>query len=141
MKSTHIIPLDFSGVLECRPWAILVLLLLLCGLSVLFYRSIRQTPFLDGAPRPLGEDYPILGALRFFSDRYNMYFDGISSSRTGNFSFYFGKHQIVAISGLEGRKVFFQNKAMDLSQGLVALGAVILRNMISAYFSKVIHFS
>ncbi|KAE8359940.1 cytochrome P450 [Aspergillus caelatus] len=121
MRNTQIMPLGFSMVRRYEFWATLVLLLLLCGLSVLFSQFIRQAHFPDGAPRPLGEGYPILGALRFFSDRYNMYFDGISLSRTGSFSFYFGKHQIVGISGLEGRKVFFQDKAMDLSQGYTLL--------------------
>lgn len=140
VRHAPIMPLDVP-VLRCEPWATLALLLLLCGFSALFCQFIRQPSFPDGAPRPLKEGYPTLGALRFFSDRYNMYFDGISSSRTGSFSFYFGKHQIVGISGLEGRKVFFQSKEMDLSQGLVVVSAVTFRKIMSAYYSKVTHSS
>ncbi|KNG82267.1 hypothetical protein ANOM_009873 [Aspergillus nomiae NRRL 13137] len=121
MEDTQIMPLDLSTALQSGFWVIVILLPLLCGLCVLFLQLNRQTPFPDEAPRPLAEGYPILGVLRFFSDRYSMYFDGISLSKTGSFSFHFGKHQIVGISGLEARKVFFQSKAMDLSQGYTLL--------------------
>ncbi|GAB1196492.1 hypothetical protein APSETT444_005763 [Aspergillus pseudonomiae] len=121
MRDTQIMSLDLSMALQSGLWAIVILLPLLGGLCVLFLQFNRQTPFPDEAPRPLAEGYPILGVLRFFSDRYSMYFDGISLSKTGNFSFYFGKHQIVGISGLEARKVFFQSKAMNLSQGYTLL--------------------
>lgn len=73
--------------------------------------------FPKGSPKRLTEGYPILGVVRFFSARRDFYIDGIQQSPSGQFSFYFGKHRIVALSGEQGRKSFFENKELDMPEG------------------------
>ncbi|KAM5455774.1 putative sterol 14alpha-demethylase [Microsporum audouinii] len=108
-------------ILQNQGLSAIILSLLLVSLVALLACLPRQLPFPDGAPKLLSEGYPVIGMLRFFSDRYNFYTDGIAASNTGSFSFYFGQHQIVGVSGPEGRKVFFQSKSMDLNEGYTAL--------------------
>jgi hypothetical protein len=69
------------------------------------------------APKLVRENFPVLGALRFFTARWDFYRHGVSQSKTGNFSFYVGKNQIVGISGDKGRKLFFESKALGLAEG------------------------
>ncbi|KAM5466145.1 putative sterol 14alpha-demethylase [Microsporum ferrugineum] len=108
-------------ILQNQGLSAIILSLLLVSLVALLACLPRQLPFPDGAPKLLSEGYPVIGMLRFFSDRYNFYTDGIAASNTGSFSFYFGQHQIVGVSGPEGRKMFFQSKSMDLNEGYTAL--------------------
>ncbi|KAH6982363.1 cytochrome P450 6A1 [Ilyonectria sp. MPI-CAGE-AT-0026] len=77
--------------------------------------------FPKGSPKRLTEGYPILGVVRFFSARRDFYIDGIQQSPSGQFSFYFGKHRIVALSGEQGRKSFFENKELDMPEGYATL--------------------
>lgn len=85
-------------------------------IALLFY-SIRQAPFPDSAPSLLSGNLPIVGAVRFFVSRATFLKDGAANSKTGNFSFYVGKHQVVGLSGLEGRKVFYDSKELSSHQG------------------------
>lgn len=90
--------------------AITVLLLLL-GYSA------RPVPFPESAPPLVNENLPIIGALRFFTSRGTFLRHGASMSETGNFSFYCGKHQVVALAGPEGRKTFYDSKDLSSHQG------------------------
>lgn len=109
--------LGIGTILQNQGWVIGTSLLFIMGLVSLLVNLPRHLPFPPKAPKLLAEGYPVLGMLRFFSDRYKFFMDGIAVSSNGNFSFYFGKHQIVGVSGIEGRKTFFQSKAMDLNEG------------------------
>lgn len=74
-----------------RDWptilSFLSILLLLYALTSL----TKRRPHLPSNTPPLfkASDWPILGSLRFFTDRYRFYNEGILSSKTGNFSFFF----------------------------------------------------
>ncbi|KAK0720332.1 cytochrome P450 6A1 [Lasiosphaeris hirsuta] len=86
--------------------------------------AVQRPPLPEGTPKLLTAgpwDWPVLGALRFFSDRSNFIMDGVHSSSTGSFSFYFGQHHIVAVSGVEGRKSFFESKQLSMSEGYAVL--------------------
>ncbi len=73
--------------------------------------------FPKGSPKRLAEGYPILGVVRFFSARRDFYLDGIHQSPSGQFRFYIGKHRIVALSGEQSRKAFFENKELNMPEG------------------------
>ena len=64
-----------------------------------------------------GSISPVLGCPRYFSDRLAFVTEGIRSTATGNFSFYFGKLQIVNLAGSEGRKLFFESKDLNFAEG------------------------
>lgn len=79
--------------------------------------STRQVPFPNSAPSLLSENFPVVGSLRFFVSRATFLKDGASTSKTGNFSFYVGKHRVVGLSGLEGRRTFYESKDLSSHQG------------------------
>lgn len=85
-------------------------------IALLLY-STRKEPFPNSAPSLLSENLPVVGAFRFFTSRATFLKDGAANSKTGNFSFYVGKHQVVGLSGLEGRRVFYESKELSSHQG------------------------
>jgi hypothetical protein len=84
----------------------------------IYYLSSR-TSFPPKAPRVAHHNYPIVGALGFFTERWTFCQRAIADSPTGNFSFHLGKHPIIGVSGEEGRKVFFDNRQLSLAEGYV----------------------
>jgi cytochrome P450 len=83
----------------------------------LFYRP----PFPKNAP-PLARDtLPILGSMKFFTQRWDFIRDASALSKSGHFSFYAGQWPVVAVRGEEGRKIFFESKALGFAEGYGAL--------------------
>ncbi|KXJ96447.1 cytochrome P450 6A1 [Microdochium bolleyi] len=66
-------------------------------------------------------DWPILGALRFYSARPDFMLNAARHTPGGNFSFYIGKKHLVALTGEEGRKTYFDNKDLGFSEGFAEL--------------------
>ncbi|KAK3946656.1 hypothetical protein QBC32DRAFT_319786, partial [Pseudoneurospora amorphoporcata] len=120
MDSLHfLIPLDIQT-LHLHNWPhILSFLSIILILSLLTTILTNYRPPLPSNAPPLFQtsDWPILGSLRFFTDRYRFYNQGILASKTGNFSFYFGKHHLVGLSGVEARKAFFEKKELNMTKG------------------------
>lgn len=93
-------------------WSILIIcVIFLAG------RLLGQIPFPENAPNLVNEGYPGLGMLRFVYNGYQFFVDGSAMSKSGNFSFYCGKHQVVGLSGRHGRQAFFESKSLDLAKG------------------------
>ncbi|KAG4435810.1 hypothetical protein IFR05_008702 [Cadophora sp. M221] len=69
------------------------------------------------SPKQISDQYPIFGALRYFSARWDFYRDAIAESKTGNFSFYLGKYGVIGFSGRQARKEFFESKVLSLHEG------------------------
>ncbi|KAK0636368.1 cytochrome P450 6A1 [Bombardia bombarda] len=93
-------------------------ILLLSGVVYGFVRLTSRPKWPKTAPKFLKtEDWPVLGALRFFSDRRNFVLHGTSQAESNNFSFYFGKHQLVGMGGQDARKAFFESKELSMSEG------------------------
>ncbi|KAK0649876.1 cytochrome P450 [Cercophora newfieldiana] len=91
---------------------------------VLSQITVQRKPLPKGAPpliKPGAGDWPVLGSLRYFSDRQRFMLSHIAESITGSFSFYFGKHHIVGLGGIEGKKTFFESKHLDFSEGYAVL--------------------
>jgi sterol 14-demethylase len=80
------------------------------------YLSSRLS-FPHQAPKLASQNYPIVGALGFVTERWTFCQRASVQSPTGNYSFHLGKHRVVGVSGEEGRKVFFENKQLGLSEG------------------------
>jgi hypothetical protein len=76
-----------------------------------------QYHFSPNSPKRITEGYPILGALRFFTARWDFFQHARAQTPSGNFSFYLGKHPIVGISGDKGRQLFFENRDLDFAEG------------------------
>jgi hypothetical protein len=93
-------------------WALLITLA--CTFAV---QLVRRPSFPKTAPKFFKDvDMPILGALRFYSHRLDVMTRGMAA-HGGNFSFYIGKNQVVGMSGLAGRKTFFESKELNMSEG------------------------
>ncbi len=69
------------------------------------------------APPLTTENYPILGAIRFFTARWDFFHQASAHSRSGNFSFYLGNHPVIGLSGDVARQVFFESKQLGFAEG------------------------
>jgi len=69
-------------------------------------------------------DWPIVGTPDFYyGKRADFFRDALKESKTGNFSFYVGKKQIIGTSGAQGRKLFFESKDLNFPQAYVLLSS------------------
>ncbi|KAH8756595.1 cytochrome P450 6A1 [Diaporthe sp. PMI_573] len=110
----------FASAFSYQNWPASIYILLLSVIAV-FIKIQWQPSFPKTAPKQIKEGYPLLGALRLFTSRGDFYKDALNRSNTGNFSFYFGKHQLVGMSGVEGRKTFFDSKDLNMSEGYAVM--------------------
>ncbi|KAK3953971.1 hypothetical protein QBC32DRAFT_312496 [Pseudoneurospora amorphoporcata] len=92
------------------PSFLTILLLSLLSLLTTFLTNWRPPSLLQSI-RLANSKLP-----QFFTDRYRFYNKGIHSSKTGNLSFFFGKHHLTGLSGVEARRAFFENKAVDMTK-------------------------
>lgn len=69
------------------------------------------------APPRVREGWPILGALRFFTARWEFFQHARDQAPSGNFSFFLGKHPVVGLSGDAARKIFFESKDLGFAEG------------------------
>ena len=83
------------------------------------YSLLDRPSFPHNAPA-LFDSAPVVGALRFFSDRNNFLRGLAERSPSGQASFYFGKLRIVGLAGPEGRKTFFESRELDFNTGYYA---------------------
>ncbi|KAK1948823.1 cytochrome P450 6A1 [Colletotrichum sublineola] len=108
-------------VLDYLHWPTTVYCGIITAVLVLLASALRQPPFPSNAPPLAKESYPILGALRFFKSRRSFCQDSSRSTKTGNYSFHVGKHRVVGLSGLEGRKAFYESKELSMFEGYSVL--------------------
>ena len=96
----------------------------LAVLAGVFFYLFNKPPFPKNAPKLTSESWPILGSLQFFTQRWDFYQRAIARSHSGNFSFYAGQWPVVALSGDEGRRVFFESKALGFAEGNFGLSSM-----------------
>lgn len=95
--------------------AVIVILLLSAPYCLfLFYRPPSAPP---NAPKYISGSLPVLGAVRFWTARWDFFRDAMSQTKTGNFSYKVGPHSVVGVSGDAGREVFFGSAQLSLSEG------------------------
>lgn len=103
-----------------QAWPAALWVVLATSLAIFIYRLVQRPPLPSNAPKLWKEgDWPLIGAVRFYIDKHDMFLEAQKSTSTGNFSFYVGKKQVVALSGSEGRKTFFESKELHLNKGFV----------------------
>lgn len=73
--------------------------------------------FSPKSPKIVSEGYPIFGALRFFTARWEFFQHARAQSPSGNFSFFLGKHPVVGLSGDKGRQLFFESRELGFAEG------------------------
>lgn len=89
--------------------------------------KMRPPPPPNIPPQWTADDWPLLGALRFFKQRTEMIHQAVTArssekSRSGNFSFFLGEKLVIcAGSAAEARANFLQNKDISLLEGYVPI--------------------
>ncbi|KAK1573915.1 cytochrome P450 6A1 [Colletotrichum navitas] len=109
-----------SAALRPHDWPMGVWVLLLTGLAYAVGALVHRPSFPKSAPK-LFKSHPVVGSPRFFSNRGNFMTEGRRLAKSGNWSFYFGKMRIVGLSGVEGRRLFFESRELDFTKGYGAL--------------------
>jgi hypothetical protein len=99
-----------------HPYLALPLVLLLVCLTA--YTKLFSRPALHPKAPPLTHGvYPILGALKFFTRRWDFFRDAARLSPTGNFSFFVGRKLVVGLTTEASRQVFFDNRHFGFAEG------------------------
>lgn len=96
-----------------------VLVLVFVTVHTLF---IRRLP--ANAPLAARDNYPVTGPWGFWTERWDWYRRRRDQSKTGNFSFHAGPNTIVALTGEEGRKLFFESRELGFAEGYAVLFGV-----------------
>ncbi|KAI1296336.1 cytochrome P450 6A1 [Xylaria venustula] len=109
--------------IQPQQWSATVWILVLTTVTGLLFRVFRRPSLPANAPKWYKKgDWPIVGALEFYyGRRADFVREALQASKTGNFSFYIGKKQLIGISGPEGRKIFFESKDLNFPQAFAEL--------------------
>lgn len=115
--------LDVVGCVVKSPTLLLLFTLALAFIFVIFHTLfIRRLP--SNAPPAAHDDYPVTGPWGFWTRRWDWYRSHRDQSKTGNFSFHAGPNTIVALTGEEGRKLFFESRELGFAEGYAVLFGV-----------------
>lgn len=96
-----------------------VIAILVAGVYILL--APQQDLLGPKAPPRVREGYPIIGALRFFTARWDFFQHARDHTPTGNFSFFLGKYPVVGLTGDKARKLFLESRELGLSEGYAVL--------------------
>lgn len=99
-------------------WPISLIPLLL---AFVFLINRAVSHILTRGPLPSGalaaKGWPLLGSIDFFRCRGDFLKDGREQSPNGHFSFYYGPHPIVALSGEAARQAYLNVRGLNLFAG------------------------
>ncbi|KAF7560199.1 hypothetical protein G7046_g3949 [Stylonectria norvegica] len=76
----------------------------------------RQTLHPKAPPLAHGV-YPVLGAVQFFSRRWDFFRNAARASPTANFSFFVGRKPVIGLTSEASRQVFFDNRFFGFAEG------------------------
>jgi sterol 14-demethylase len=115
-----------STTLQPQQWPGTIWALLLTTAATVFYKVFWRPAFPKNAPKWYKKgDWPILGSVEYYyGRRLDFVREALRNSKTGNFSFYIGKKQMIGVSGPAGRKVFFESKDLNFPQAYVSLFSI-----------------
>jgi hypothetical protein len=105
-----------EAIIDYQRWRITIHLLLLIGIIMLGWRLSRQA-IPTNTPKLLNGGSSIFGAVEFFRKRTEWCQAAMASTKTGNFTFYYGENQIVNLAGFQGRKTFFESQELSFAAG------------------------
>ncbi|POR32011.1 Obtusifoliol 14-alpha demethylase [Tolypocladium paradoxum] len=133
-----------SALSALQSWLAGALVLLLTMAVLLVGRlTWRRPAFPSSAPRLL-KGWPVIGSPGFFRARSDFLRDCRAKSPDGQFSFYYGAHPIVAVSGPSARSSYYTTRGLDVTSGFSALIAAspnvdhLLKRDITAHFTLMI---
>ncbi|KIW08112.1 hypothetical protein, variant [Verruconis gallopava] len=86
-----------------------------------YWSLFKRKPFDEKAPPVVRSDWPIVGALGFWTARRDWWNAVIAQTGSPDFSFHIGKHRLVGVNSDEGRKVFFESKEVGFAEGYAVL--------------------
>ncbi|KAH8901220.1 cytochrome P450 6A1 [Thozetella sp. PMI_491] len=99
-----------------QPYLVLpAVFILLCVTA--YTRLFSREPLHAKAPPLTHGVYPILGATKFFTRRWEFFRDAARASPTGNFSFFVGRKPVVGLTSEASRQVFFDNRHFGFAEG------------------------
>ncbi|TVY15052.1 Sterol 14-demethylase [Lachnellula arida] len=97
-------------------------LFLLTSLYLLYTFLSPSYTFPQKSPSPSTISHlPIVGAIQFFTRRWDFFRHSRDAAKTGNFRFFLGKNPVVGLSGVEGRKMFFESRELSMHDGYAIL--------------------
>ncbi|KAG6014413.1 hypothetical protein E4U43_006570, partial [Claviceps pusilla] len=99
-----------------QKWPASVLVLIITTMAVLLFRYASRPAWHPQAPKALS-GWPVLGSPGFFRNRWSFLRRHASATASGHFSFFYGPHSIVALSGTAARQTFFTSRSLDLNEG------------------------
>jgi hypothetical protein len=118
--------LQDQGYSASAVFAVLTAIAVPFTIYALFFSSRYEFP--SKAPKLVDEGWPLLGALRFFTARWEFFQHARSHSPSGNFSFRLGKYPLIGLTGEKGRQVFFENRDLGFAEGYDPIMANSTRN-------------
>ncbi|RMZ83615.1 hypothetical protein DV738_g927, partial [Chaetothyriales sp. CBS 135597] len=93
------------------------------SLVLTFLAYVSYTPKVDPrSPAFTTETYPIIGSWKFFTEKMKFWRSCIEKSKNGSFSFWLGKTHVVGVSGEAARKMYLDNRSLNLIEGIVLIG-------------------
>lgn len=94
---------------------------LLVSTTVLFTAYVLVVTYLRripaNAPPVASDDFPLTGAVRFWTKRWEWFQQTRLHTPTGNFTFHAGPNTLVALSGEKGRRLFFESRDLGFAEG------------------------
>ncbi len=117
-------PTLLSGLFLRSPdYLVLSCLLTLVSFAILLYKPSNSPHLLSPGRIPIQahDQWPLLGAIGFFTGRRDFFFTSVKQSITSSFSFFVGNVPVVGLSGDAGRRLFFETKELSLEEGYVVV--------------------
>jgi len=105
------------------PYALPVafVIVIAAALSSIFISLFGRPRLPKNAPQMTSDQWPIIGSLGFFNRRWDFVRESASKTNTHNFTFFAGQYPIVALTGEPSRKLFFEHRGLDFTEGYAAL--------------------
>jgi cytochrome P450 len=72
-------------------------------------------------PPTVRDNYPFTGPVGFWTERWTWYKRQRDQAPNGTFSFNVGPNKIIALSGEQGRRMFFESRHLGLTEGYAVL--------------------
>ncbi|KAH8685239.1 cytochrome P450 [Ilyonectria robusta] len=116
--------MNLGDIIPLRSWPASVYVIVTLVLVLAFGGMVTRPSFPKTAPK-VHRGFPLLGSLEFFRARSDFMRQGKAQSKTGQFSFHYGPHSVVGVSGKAGKAAFYGNRGLDFNEGfkhLFALG-------------------
>lgn len=92
--------------------------IILTVVILISYFWIRKPSYPLNAPIAVDECFPLLGATRFFTHRWDFFRDNSKRSKSGHFSYSLGRYRMVGLSGEDARHLIFFSPNLNMEEGI-----------------------